>query len=255
MADLQIYQFMCLSDNFGVLVHDPVSGDTASIDAPEADAVRKALKDKGWKLTHILVTHHHADHTQGIAPLKAETGCMVIGTAEAAKNTALDKTVAGGDTFTFGGHEVGVIDTPGHTAQHITFWIPDQKVAFVGDTLFAIGCGRVIEGTPQTMWDSLSKLAKLPGDTMIYCGHEYTLSNAKFALTIEPENAALQARTAEVEKLRANGQMTCPTRLDQELAINPFLRPQVPAIRARLGMENAPDWQVFAEIRERKNRG
>ncbi|MGE0769059.1 MAG: hydroxyacylglutathione hydrolase [Hyphomicrobiaceae bacterium] len=254
MADLQIHQFMCLSDNFGVLVHDPASGATASIDAPEADPVRKALKDKGWKLTHILVTHHHADHTQGIAALKAETGCTVIGAAEAAKATKLDKAVGGGDVFSFGGHEVNVIDTPGHTAGHITFSIPDQKVAFVGDTLFAIGCGRVIEGTPQMMWDSLSKLAKLPGDTMIYCGHEYTLSNARFALTIEPENVALKARAGEVEALRAKGQMTCPTRLDQELAVNPFLRPGAPAIRKRLGLEDAPDWQVFAEIRERKNR-
>jgi len=254
VADLQIHQFMCLSDNFGVLVHDPVSGDTATIDAPEADAVRKALAEKGWKLTHILVTHHHADHTQGIEPLKRETGCAVIGAKEASKVAPLDKIVEGGDTFTFGGHEVEVIDTPGHTAGHISLWIPDQKVAFVGDTLFAIGCGRVIEGTPQMMWESLSKLAKLPGDTMIYCGHEYTASNARFALTIEPENTALQARADEVAKLRAAGQMTCPTRLDQELAINPFLRPQVSAIRERLNLKGAPDWQVFAEIRERKNR-
>jgi hydroxyacylglutathione hydrolase len=254
MADLQIHQFICLSDNFGVLVHDPASGDTASIDAPEADAVRKALAEKGWKLTHILVTHHHADHTQGIAPLKQETGCTVIGAEEAAKAAPLDRTVKGGDTFTFGGHEVKVIDTPGHTAGHISLWIPDQNVAFVGDTLFALGCGRVIEGTPQMMWDSLSRLAKLPPETMVYCGHEYTLSNARFALTIEPDNAALKARAEEVEKLRAANRMTCPTQLAQELAINPFLRPQVPAIRKRLGLETAPDWQVFAEIRERKNR-
>ena len=255
MADLQIHQFTCLSDNFGVLVHDPASGETASIDAPEAEAVRKALTAKGWKLTHILVTHHHADHTQGIAPLKAETGCTVIGPKEAQKSAPLDRTIGGGDKLTFGGHEVQVIDTPGHTAGHITFYVPDQKVAFVGDTLFAIGCGRVIEGNPQMMWESLSKLAKLPGNTMIYCGHEYTLSNAKFALTIEPENASLKSRADEVEQLRAAGKPTCPTRLDQELAINPFLRPQVPAIRKRLGLEGAADWEVFAEIRERKNRG
>jgi hydroxyacylglutathione hydrolase len=256
MADLQIHQFNCLSDNFGVLVHDPASGNTASIDAPEADAVRKALAGKGWKLTHILVTHHHADHTQGIAPLKAETGCKVIGPkGEAQKIPTLDQTTGGGDTLSFGGHEVQVIDTPGHTAGHITYFIPSQKVAFVGDTLFAIGCGRVIEGNPQMMWESLSKLAKLPGDTMIYCGHEYTLSNAKFALTIEPENVALKARAAEVEQLRAAGKPTCPSRLDQEMAINPFLRPQVPAIRKRLGLEGAADWEVFAEIRERKNKG
>jgi hydroxyacylglutathione hydrolase len=246
---------MCLKDNFGVLVHDASSGATAAIDAPEAGPIRNALKAKGWTLTHILVTHHHADHTQGIAPLKAETGCTVIGPkGEATRIQGLDRTVGGGDKLTFGGHEVEVIDTPGHTAGHITYWIPGAKVAFVGDTLFAVGCGRVIEGDMQMMWGSLSRLAQLPGDTMIYCGHEYTQSNIKFALTIEPENAALKARGEEVDRLLAAGQATCPTRLDQELAINPFLRPQVPAIRKRLGLESAPDWQVFGEIRERKNR-
>jgi hydroxyacylglutathione hydrolase len=154
----------------------------------------------------------------------------------------------------FGAFRVNVLDTPGHTAGHITYVIPDAKVAFVGDTLFAIGCGRVIEGTMQQMWDSLDKLRKLPGDTAIYCGHEYTLANAKFALTIEPDNAALVKRPAEVEAQRAKGQATLPTRIDAELAINPFLRPDQAGIRMRLGMEKAADWEVFAEIRERKNR-
>lgn len=256
MAQLEIHQFMCLKDNFGVLIHDSTTGETASIDAPEAAPVRNALKDKGWTLTHILVTHHHADHTQGIAPLKAETGCTVIGPkGEAGRIQGLDRTVSGGDKLKFAGHDVDVIDTPGHTAGHITYWIPGSKVAFVGDTLFAVGCGRVIEGDMKMMWDSLSRLAKLPGETMIYCGHEYTHSNIKFALTIEPDNAALKARADEVDRLLAAGKATCPSRLDQELAINPFLRPQVPAIRKRLGLEGAPDWQVFGEIRERKNRG
>ncbi len=255
MPGLEIHQFPCLKDNFGVLLHDTATGQTASIDAPEAEPVRHALATKGWKLTHILVTHHHADHTQGIAALKSETGCTVIGPkAEAARIPTLDRMVGGGDKLEFAGHGIEVLDTPGHTSGHITFWIPGEKVAFVGDTLFAIGCGRVIEGTPQMMWDSLARLAKLPGDTMIYCGHEYTASNARFALTIEPENAALQARAAEVDRLIAAGKPTLPTRLDHELAVNPFLRPQVPAIRKRLGLETAPDWQVFAEIRERKNR-
>lgn len=255
MASLEIFQFPCLQDNFGVLIHDPASGETASIDAPEAAPVRKALADKGWKLTHILVTHHHADHTQGIAALKSETGCRVIGPkAEAARIKDLDGTVGGGETFTFGGKTVEVIDTPGHTSGHISFFIPSDKVAFVGDTLFALGCGRVIEGTPEMMWHSLARLAKLPGDTAIYCGHEYTRSNANFALTIEPENAALVARAKEVEALLAAGQPTLPTRLDRELETNPFLRPHIAGIRKRLGLESAPDWQVFAEIRERKNR-
>ena len=255
MAKLEIHQFPCLKDNFGVLIHDKAAGLTAAIDAPEAEPIRRALKENGWKLTHILVTHHHADHTQGIEPLKAETKCIVIGPkAEAAKIKGLDKTVAEGDTFQFGGTDVRVLDTPGHTAGHITFWMPSETVAFAGDTLFAIGCGRVIEGTMEMMWGSLAKLAKLPGATQVYCGHEYTLSNAKFALSIEPENEALKARAAEVEKLIAAGKPTLPTRIDVELATNPFLRPHSPAIRKRLGMEKAADWQVFGEVRERKNR-
>jgi hydroxyacylglutathione hydrolase len=256
VAALQIHQFPCLSDNFGVLIHDPATGMTASIDVPDAEPVRQALAAKGWKLTHILVTHHHADHTQGVLPLKSQTGCTVIGPKnEAAKIKGLDRTVGGGDSFDFGGARVEVLDTPGHTAGHITFYIPSAKVAFVGDTLFAIGCGRVIEGTPEMMWESLSRLAKLPGDTTIYCGHEYTQSNARFALGIEPGNAALVARAAEVDKLRAAGKPTLPTRLDVELETNPFLRPHIAAIRKQLGMETAADWEVFAEIRERKNRG
>ena len=255
MAKLEIHQFPCLKDNYGVLIHDKAAGLTAAIDAPEAEPVRRALQEKGWKLTHILVTHHHADHTQGIEPLKAETQCTVIGPkAEAAKIKGLDKTVGEGDTFAFGGTEVRVLDTPGHTAGHITFWMPSETVAFAGDTLFAIGCGRVIEGTMEMMWGSLAKLAKLPGATEVYCGHEYTLSNARFALTIEPENEALKTRAAEIEKLVAAGKPTLPTRIDVELATNPFLRPQSPAIRKRLGMEKAADWQVFGEVRERKNR-
>ncbi len=252
---LTIHQFACRSDNYGVLIHDPDAKLTAAIDAPETEAVRRALAEKGWKLTHILVTHHHADHTDGILPLKAETGCTVLGPkGEASKIMGLDKLVGEGDAFAFGSSEVKVLETPGHTSGHISYWIPSENVAFVGDTVFAMGCGRVIEGTPEMMWNSLQKVAKLPPATELYCGHEYTVSNAKFALTIEPENKALQARAAEAEKLRAAGKATLPTRLDAELETNPFLRPQIPAIRARLGMEKAPDWQVFAEIRERKNR-
>jgi hydroxyacylglutathione hydrolase len=252
---LTIHQFACRSDNYGVLIHDPAAKLTAAIDAPETEAVRRALAEKGWKLTHILVTHHHADHTEGVLPLKAETGCTVLGPkGEAGKIKGLDKLVGEGDSFSFGGSEVKVLETPGHTSGHISYWIPSANVAFVGDTVFAMGCGRVIEGTPEMMWNSLQKVAKLPPATELYCGHEYTVSNAKFALTIEPENKALQARAAEAEKLRAANKFTLPTRLDAELETNPFLRPHIPSIRARLGMEKAPDWQVFAEIRERKNR-
>jgi hydroxyacylglutathione hydrolase len=255
MARLEIHQFPCLSDNYGVLVHDAGGGLTASIDAPDAQAVRAALKEKGWKLTHILTTHHHHDHTAGNAALKSETGCTIIGPRnEAAKIPSIDKQVAEGDTFTFGEHEVQVLDTPGHTAGHITYVIPSAKVAFAGDTLFAIGCGRVIEGNAQTMWRSLQKLMALPKDTTVYCGHEYTQANARFALTIEPENAALQKRAKEVDQLRAAGKPTLPTTIGIELETNPFLRPHVPAIQKRLGMEGKPEWQIFGEIRERKNR-
>jgi hydroxyacylglutathione hydrolase len=256
MAKLEIYQFPCLQDNFGVLIHDPEANVTASIDAPEAGKVMAALKEKGWTLTHILTTHHHADHTDGNAEVKAATGCKIVGPRnEAAKVPGIDEKVGGGDSFAFGSHRVEVLDTPGHTAGHITYVIPSAKAAFVGDTLFAIGCGRVIEGTPQMMWDSLKKLMALPKDTAVYCGHEYTQANARFALTIEPDSPALQARAKEVDALRAAGKATLPTSIGLELETNPFLRPHVPAIQKRLGMEGKPEWQIFAEIRERKNRG
>jgi hydroxyacylglutathione hydrolase len=255
MANLQIHQFPCLSDNYGVLIRDAESDQTAAIDAPEAKAVAAALAAKGWRLTHILTTHHHGDHTAGNLPLKAQTGCTIIGPrAEAARIPGLDTAVGEGDTFKFGSHEVRVLDTPGHTAGHISYWLPADGLAFVGDTLFAIGCGRVIEGNAQVMWGSLKKLMALPKDTVVYCGHEYTEANAKFALTIEPENQELQRRAKEAAQLRAAGKPTLPTILGLELETNPFLRAHVPAIQKRLGLEAKPEWQIFGEIRERKNR-
>lgn len=253
---LEIHQFPCLSDNYGVLIRDSERGVVASIDAPNADAVRAALKEKGWTLSYIFTTHHHGDHTDGNLPLKQETGCVIIGPkGEKDKIRGIDTPVGEGDAFRLGSYQVQVLETPGHTLGHIAYYIPAANVAFVGDTLFALGCGRVFEGSMETMWTSLAKLAALPGKTQIYCGHEYTLSNAKFALTIEPENAALVARVAEIEALRKAGKPTLPTRIDLELETNPFLRVKSPAIRKRLGLENAADWQVFAEVRERKNRG
>ncbi len=255
MAELEIHQFPCLSDNYGVLIRDPATGATAAIDVPDAGAVRQALKTKGWKLTHILTTHHHNDHTAGNLEIKAETSCTIIGPRnEAAKIPGIDTKVGQGDRFKFGSFEVDVLDTPGHTAGHISFVIPAASVAFVGDTLFALGCGRVIEGNMQTMWESLSKIAKLPPNTRIYCGHEYTVANARFALTIEPDNAALKSRADWAARMRAESKPTLPTTLSDELATNPFLRAHVPAIRKRLGLESALDWQVFGEIRERKNK-
>ena len=255
MAELDVHQFPCLSDNYGVLIHDGERQLTASIDAPDAGAVAAALKGKGWRLTHILTTHHHGDHTAGNLALKNETRCTIIGPrAEAAKVPGIDKSVGEGDTFAFGGFEVRVLDTPGHTAGHISYWLPSTGIAFVGDTLFAIGCGRVIEGNAQVMWQSLQKLMALPKETAVYCGHEYTQANARFALTIEPENAALQTRARQVDQLRAAGKPTLPTNMGLELETNPFLRPHVAAIQNRLGMVGKPEWQIFGEIRERKNR-
>ena len=255
MTEPQIHQFPCLSDNYGVLVRDPATGVVAAIDAPKADEVAAALQAKGWKLTHILTTHRHGDHTDGNLALKAQTGCTIIGPrGEAELVPGIDTAVGEGDSFLLGSLEVRVLETPGHTKGHITYWIPSAKVAFAGDTLFALGCGRVFEGTPQQMWSSLQKLAKLPPETRVYCGHEYTAANAKFALTIEPENEKLQARVREIEALRERGEPTLPTTIAIELETNPFLRAANPVIRKRLGLETAPDWQVFAEVRERKNK-
>lgn len=255
MAPLDVHLFACLDDNYGVLVHDAESGLTASIDAPDADDVLAAVAEKGWRLTHILVTHHHADHVQGIREVKDATGCRVVGPkTEAHKIPGLDDAVAEGDTLQLGRHEIRVIETPGHTLGHVAYFLPEAEVLFAGDTLFALGCGRVFEGTPQMMHASLRKLAALPGETRVYCGHEYTLANARFALTIEPENAALQARMKEIESLRAARRPTLPTTIALELQTNPFLRAHVPAIQKRLDMTGAPEWQVFAEIRARKNK-
>jgi len=255
MPKLEIEQFMCLSDNFGVLIHDAEAGVTASIDAPDADVILARLDAKGWTLTHLFITHHHGDHTGGNLRLKEATGCTVIGPkAEAERIPGIDVEVQEGDTVPFGNFNVEVLETPGHTFGHVTYYIPAAKVAFVGDTLFSLGAGRIFEGTAETMWQSVQKIARLPASTEIYCGHEYTQSNARFALTLEPDNLALVNRAKEVDMLREQNRPTLPTRLDRELETNPFLRPHVTAIRARLGMMHAPDWHVFAAIRERKNK-
>lgn len=250
------HQFPCLEDNFGVLLHDPNTGATASIDVPEAEKVLAALAEKGWKLTHILVTHHHADHIQGIPAVKAATGATVIGpVGERDLIPTLDVTVGGGEEFAFAGHSVQVIDTPAHSIGQIAFHIPTEKLVFTGDALFSLGCGRLFAGDAQMMWASLSRLMALPADTTFYCGHEYTLSNARFALRHDPDNPALQRRAAEVEALRAAGKPTLPSTIGAELAANPFLRAADPAIRKRLGMASAADWEVFGMLRELKNKG
>ena len=254
MSNLQIEQFTARSDNFGVLIHDPDADLTASIDAPDENAILTALKRCGWRLTHIFTTHHHGDHVEANLALKQRFGAQIIGpAAERAKIPGIDRDVGHGDRFSFGNFEVEVIATPGHTAGEISYHIPAAQVAFTGDTLFSLGCGRLFEGTAATMFKSLQRLTALPGDTKVYCGHEYTESNARFALTIDPENSALKERAREVAKLREEGIPTLPTTILREMATNPFLRAHDPMIRRNLGMESASDEDVFAEIRKRKD--
>lgn len=254
MAELKIELFPCRQDNFGVLIHDPQTGATASIDAPEEAPIVEALERTGWELNHILVTHHHFDHVEANGALKQKYGCDITGPAsEADKIPGIDHSVSEGDRFHFGQYEVEVLETPGHTLGHICYHIPAAGVLFAADTLFALGCGRVFEGTPAQMHYSLQKLATLPDETEIYFGHEYTEANARFAVTVDPENEALAQRAAEIGKMRAAGLATAPTTMGQEKATNPFLRAADPAIRAHLHMQGADDVDVFTEIRKRKD--
>jgi hydroxyacylglutathione hydrolase len=254
MPQLDIHQFFCRSDNYGVLIHDPASGDTAAIDAPDAAPIERALAEKSWRLTHVLMTHHHADHAAGVADLKAKWNCAVVGNGlDAGRLPALDATVEPGGTYDFAGHRAHIIDTPGHTVGHIAWHFGDDGVLFAGDTLFAMGCGRVFEGTFEQMWSSLARLRALPPETTVYCGHEYTQANARFALTVDPDNPALVERAKKVEELRSRGAPTLPTTIAQERETNPFLRVDDPAIRRRLNLETASDAEVFAEIRRRKD--
>ena len=254
MAKLQIYQFPALKDNYGYLVHDSATGATAAIDTPEVAAILNALDATGWKLTHILNTHHHFDHAGGNAELKAKTGCTIIGPrGEKDLIPGIDRAVGEGDIVEVGNARARVIDVPGHTRGHVAYHFADDHVVFVGDTLFALGCGRLFEGTPAQMWTSLGKLMALPDDTIVYCAHEYTQSNARFALTVEPHNAALAARAKEIDEKRARGEWTVPTTIALEKATNPFLRAASADLRATVGLVNAADVDVFAETRSRKD--
>jgi hydroxyacylglutathione hydrolase len=254
MSELTIHMFPCLTDNYGYLLHDADSGTTAAVDTPDADEIAVQLDAKGWRLTHILNTHHHADHAGGNLALKRCTGCTIVGPrADAARIPGIDIGVGDGDEVALGAHRARVFDTPGHTRGHIVYWFEDARAAFVGDTLFALGCGRLFEGSPRDMWTSLQKILAWPDDTRLYCAHEYTQSNARFALTVEPQNRALVERAAQVARLRAAGKPTVPTTLMEERATNPFLRPQSLGLRETIGLEEAPDVEVFARTRALKD--
>jgi hydroxyacylglutathione hydrolase len=251
-----VHQFLCLQDNFGVLVHDPRARTTASIDAPEAGPILAALAAREWELTEILITHHHADHTQGIAGLKAKyPRARLVGPAkEASKIGGLDVAIGEGEVVATGALAARVIEVPGHTSGHVAYWFADEDILFAGDTLFAMGCGRAFEERPAVLFHSLMKLAALPGETQVYCGHEYTLANARFALTVDPSNAILKERAGAAERQREAGEFTLPTTITIELATNPFLRADAPDIQAGLGMAGSDPVAVFTELRKRKNK-
>ena len=254
MSSFQYHQFLYGADNYGVLMHDPDTNQTAAIDAGDLDSYLQALAVTGWTLSHILVTHHHPDHTDGLTELARQTGAAIFGPAgDRPVHQSVETCLFDGDQFDFAGHSVQVIATPGHTLDMLNFYLPQQAVCFTGDTLFALGCGRIFEGTPEMMWASLEKLMKLPGETVIYSSHEYTAANARFAVSVDPDNTALAERVRKVEALRADNQPTVPSLLSEELATNPFLRASDPAIRQHLNMSAADNQSVFAEIRARKD--
>lgn len=251
---LELVTVPCLADNYSFVIHDAETGDTAVVDVPEAGPIRAELERRGWKLSHILLTHHHWDHVDGVADLLASNPAQVIGaSADAHRLPPLDIPVAEGDTLRIGGETAHVIDVSGHTLGHIAFHFPESGLLFTADSLMALGCGRLFEGTPDQMFDSLSKLAALPGDTIVCSGHEYTMSNGKFALTVDPENPELRTRVAAIAQARNEGRPTVPSTLSEELATNPFLRGHTPGVQEAVNMLGADPAKVFAEVRKRKD--
>ena len=251
---LELVTVPCLKDNYAFLLHDGASGRTALVDAPEAAPILAALEDRGWRLSDILITHHHGDHIDAVDALRDATGATVWGAAaDAARLPPLDRAVHPGEALDFAGETVEVIDVPGHTVGHIAFHFPGSRLLFTGDSLMALGCGRLFEGTPAQMWASLSAMAALPDDTLVCSGHEYTQGNARFARAVDPDNAALRDRAEAVAAARGEGRPTVPSRLGEEKATNPFLRAGSAAIRATLGMADAQDVDVFARVRKLKD--
>lgn len=252
---LELVTVPCLADNYAYLVHDPDSGATAVVDVPEAAPILAALADRGWRLTDIWLTHHHSDHIDGVPALRAATGARVTGAAaDAHRLPPLDTALPNEGAFAFAGRSVETFPVPGHTIGHIALHIPEAKLAFTGDSLMAAGCGRLFEGTPAQMWASLSRLAALPGDTLICSGHEYTTGNLRFALTLEPANPALISRVDRVAALRRDGRPSVPVPLSEERDTNPFLRAHLPGLKSAIGRPDASDAETFAEIRARKDR-
>jgi hydroxyacylglutathione hydrolase len=250
---IEIRQYPSRSDNFSVLIHDPVTGATAAIDAPDEASILAGLAETGWTLTDILVTHEHPDHVEGIPALKAKFGCRVTAPEKSKQVPGVDHVVSEGDQVKVGSLLAHVLDTPGHCADHIAYWFKREKTVFSGDTLFALGCGRIFGCTPEELHASLQKFAAMPDDTVVYCGHEYTLSNARFALTVDSSNLALRTRVLEIESLRAHGKPTLPTTIGIEKATNPFMRCGDAGVQAAIGMVGASPQAVFTELRIRKN--
>jgi hydroxyacylglutathione hydrolase len=252
---VEVRQFTCLSDNFGLLLRDQTTGAVASIDAPEAGVIAAELRRNGWTLTDILLTHHHTDHIQGVPGLKAlYPQARVVGPSkDRLRLPGLDLEVREGDMVSVGSAEAQVIEAPGHTTGHILYHFAEAEILFVGDVLFSLGCGRVFETPMEVMYDSLQKLVELPPQTRVYCGHEYTQANARFASTVDPRNLLLAERAREVDALRGAGKATLPTTIALELATNPFLRTDAPEVGKAMGMENQDPECVFAELRRRKN--
>jgi hydroxyacylglutathione hydrolase len=254
MSALEIAPVPLLKDNYAYLLHERASGLTGVVDPSEAEPVLEAAAARGWRLTHVLNTHHHHDHTGGNVALKQATGAKVVGPAyDRARIPAIDEAVDEASGYSFGQSRAEVLFIPGHTRGHIAFWFKESRALFCGDTLFSLGCGRMFEGDPIMMWSSLSKLRALPDETRVYCGHEYTEANARFALTVDPENAALKERARKVKALRAEGRFTIPSLLGDEKAANPFLRADDPGLAKRVGKPGAAPAEVFGEVRRRKD--
>jgi len=254
MAKLEIQPVSCLRDNYAWLAYDRKEGVCAVVDPSEAEPVKRALAGHHLRLTHILNTHHHPDHVGGNLALKSEFGAIIVGPGkDSARIPGIDVGVVEGGSYAVGSHSAQVLEIPAHTRGHIAFWFEKDGMVFTGDTLFAMGCGRLFEGDPPTMWSSLSKLMRLPDVTEVYCGHEYTEANGRFAITVEPNNPALTTRMAEVRAMRAEGRPTLPSTMGLEKKTNPFLRPDSPEIRRSLGLEAADNVAVFAETRRRKD--